>query len=93
MFAPGRSWTNSILSPEATEASLDTIAVLLKSDIRFIRYGQFNHPIIDEQDVCPTDRDTEVVEPESPHLCGQAFWRARQVRHRPKIRSEMDIQN
>jgi len=64
MLASKGGWTDAPLPPEVTTASLDAIAVLLKHEARFIRCGQLNHPVFDEQDVCPTDREIEVVEPQ-----------------------------
>lgn len=64
MFAPERRATDSTLPREAMKASLDATAVVLQHEIRFVRFGQFNLTIIDQQDVCPTGREIEVAGPE-----------------------------
>ena len=50
MLAPEGSWTDSTLPSETTKASLDAIAIVLEIEVRFVRRGQFNHPVIDEQE-------------------------------------------
>jgi len=85
------SWTDAPLPPEVTTASLDAIALLLEHEVRFIRCGQLNHPVFDEQDVCPTDREIEVVEPQGwprpvtmPRAWIYCLWKIHQADECPR---------